>query len=131
MLFRGEYWFLSNMFPCSVVSKALGVTFKCSESAFMAMKSDPPALHFAELDGFTAKKAGRKLKLRANWNSIRVSVMRKVLAAKFSDPCLLAMLKDVEGEIVEDNHWNDTFWGKCNGVGLNWLGRLLMEIRDA
>ena len=57
--------------------------------------------------------------------------MRKVLIAKFSDPALMAMLKAIEGEIIEDNPWHDCFWGKCNGIGENWLGRLLMEIRDA
>jgi predicted NAD-dependent protein-ADP-ribosyltransferase YbiA (DUF1768 family) len=32
-------------------------------------------------------------------------------------------------ELVEGNWWNDTFWGVCNGVGENNLGKLLMKIR--
>ncbi len=36
-----------------------------------------------------------------------------------------------EGEIVERNTWNDTFWGVCKGKGENHLGILLMEIRDS
>jgi len=26
--------------------------------------------------------------------------------------------------------WHDTVWGKCNGVGENRLGIILMQIRD-
>ena len=40
-------------------------------------------------------------------------------------------LQLIEGEIVEENTWGDTFWGVCKGVGENHLGKLLMEIRDA
>ena len=30
----------------------------------------------------------------------------------------------------EGNDWNDTFWGQCDGVGLNHLGKLLMRVRE-
>jgi predicted NAD-dependent protein-ADP-ribosyltransferase YbiA (DUF1768 family) len=33
-------------------------------------------------------------------------------------------------ELCEFNTWGDTFYGVCNGVGKNILGKLLMEIRD-
>ena len=33
-------------------------------------------------------------------------------------------------KLVEGNTWGDRFWGVCGGVGLNWLGRLLMQVRD-
>lgn len=33
-------------------------------------------------------------------------------------------------ELIEDNTWNDRFWGVCNGEGINHLGKLLMELRD-
>ena len=32
-------------------------------------------------------------------------------------------------ELVEVNSWGDTFYGVCNGVGENHLGKLLMKIR--
>lgn len=56
--------------------------------------------------------------------------MREVLKIKFSDPVLMTKLTNVKGEIVEDNYWGDTFWGRCNGSGQNNLGKILMEIRD-
>lgn len=33
-------------------------------------------------------------------------------------------------EIIEGNHWGDTFWGVCNGTGENHLGRILMQVRE-
>jgi predicted NAD-dependent protein-ADP-ribosyltransferase YbiA (DUF1768 family) len=33
-------------------------------------------------------------------------------------------------ELIEGNWWGDTYWGVCNGVGENHLGKLLMKIRD-
>lgn len=32
-------------------------------------------------------------------------------------------------ELVEGNWWGDRFWGVCDGVGENRLGRCLMEVR--
>jgi len=32
--------------------------------------------------------------------------------------------------LVEGNAWGDRFWGSVEGSGQNWLGRLLMEIRE-
>jgi predicted NAD-dependent protein-ADP-ribosyltransferase YbiA (DUF1768 family) len=42
----------------------------------------------------------------------------------------MALLRGVEGEIVEENSWGDTFWGVSGGKGRNELGKLLMKIRD-
>jgi predicted NAD-dependent protein-ADP-ribosyltransferase YbiA (DUF1768 family) len=39
------------------------------------------------------------------------------------------LLATDEADLVEGNHWNDTFWGVCRGVGQNWLGRILMDER--
>lgn len=32
--------------------------------------------------------------------------------------------------IIEVNNWGDTYWGVCNGIGDNHLGKILMKIRD-
>ncbi len=56
--------------------------------------------------------------------------MELVLRQKFSHPGLLALLLATgDMELVEDNDWDDTYWGVCNGVGENNLGKLLMKIR--
>ena len=57
--------------------------------------------------------------------------MRMIVTAKFEQhPELMKQLKAISGPITEDNTWGDTFWGVCGEHGKNWLGRILMEIRD-
>lgn len=127
MRFRGDFAFLSNMHEAPIRTK-IG-TFRCSESVYQAAKSDRYML-FKGLDGYAAKRLARTLPIRPDWDVKRVNVMRKVLWWKFDQhPDLLERLRAVEGEIVEDNTWGDVFWGRCNGVGENMLGKLLMEIR--
>ena len=131
MKFRGEYWFLSNMCECEM--KVNGMMFKSLESAFQAFKSKDVEVrrNFCELNGFESKKLGRKIKLREDWNKIKLDVMRELIKIKFKEGSLLSKkLMEVKGEIVEDNEWNDNFWGKVNGIGENWLGKLLMERRN-
>lgn len=133
MKFRDEYWFLSNMYPCPVpvIINGKERVFPCAETAFQAMKCPDQADRFIGLDGFAAKRIGRKVPLRSDWNHVRVHIMRTVIRSKFmTNPDLLKKLKMVRDEIVEDNTWNDTFWGRCNGVGENRLGQILMELRD-
>lgn len=131
MKFRNEYWFLSNMYECELVVNRRA--YKCLESAFQSFKSEDMKIRdsFCGLNGFESKKLGRKIKLRKDWNEIRVPLMRELIKRKFEKGSELAeKLKKVKGEIVEDNEWGDKFWGKVNGVGENWLGVLLMERRD-
>ena len=131
MRFRDEYWFLSNFYPSEVTLD--GVTYWTAEAAFQAQKCSDPGdrLLFAdEPSGRKAKLLGRRVALRPDWNEVRVDEMRRVIHAKFSDPRLAGMLVATDGEIVEDNHWHDTFWGRCDGVGENWLGRILMDERE-
>ena len=82
MVFRNNYYFLSNMFPCTISYN--GKTYKCAEAAFQAQKDLNSSLNFTEVDGFTAKKYGRKVNLRKDWNSVRVAIMKEILIAKFT-----------------------------------------------
>ena len=57
--------------------------------------------------------------------------MRDVLRLKFADEVMAAkLLATGDAELVEGNTWGDRFWGVSGGNGLNWLGRLLMEVRS-
>ena len=131
MQFRNQFAFLSNMYPCTIAMPD-GFTYRCAEAAFQAQKTNDPSekLRFTSLSGPDAKRLGRRIKLRPDWNECRVTAMRQVIDAKFRNPVLAEQLKTVSGEIVEDNTWNDRFWGRCNGTGENRLGILLMEKRD-
>jgi predicted NAD-dependent protein-ADP-ribosyltransferase YbiA (DUF1768 family) len=33
--------------------------------------------------------------------------------------------------LEETNTWGDIWFGVCNGIGKNYLGKMLMEIREA
>ena len=77
------------------------------------------------------KWRGKQVRIRKDWNEIKVAAMYAVLTLKFSQNAyLLNKLRRIAGEIVEENTWGDTFWGQCNGEGQNHLGKLLMKIRD-
>ena len=129
MRFRNEYWFLSNMYPCDI--RYEDTWYKSAETIFQMMKCsfETDKCRFKFLSGWDAKRIGRKVKLRSDWHEVKVNIMRGILKAKFDDPVLMYKLKEIKGEITEDNNWGDQYWGRCNGVGENMLGKLLMEIR--
>lgn len=129
MIMRGDYYFLSNMYPCKI-STEYG-TFRCAEAYFQAMKCPERAEEFLNINGFNAKKLGRQVPLREDWNKVRLRIMSEVLKAKFDqNPELKAQLLACKDYIQEDNDWGDTFWGMCNGRGKNHLGKQLMFLRD-
>lgn len=77
-----------------------------------------------------AKRLGKAANVRPDWDEVKLSVMRALLVKKFErEPFRSKLIATGDAEIIEDNHWGDTFWGVCRGSGENHLGRLLMEIR--
>lgn len=129
----GQYRYLSNFWPCAVVWEGQG--YKSVEHAYQSAKStdvvEREQIQFALTAGL-AKKLGRKLKhRRLDWDSVRVSVMHDLLRQKFADPHLgRRLLETGDAQLIEGNYWGDTFWGVCDGKGENWLGKLLMEVRE-
>lgn len=135
--FRGEYYFLSNMYPCTI--RIQNFVFLSSESLFQALKfrkNKDLVQRFCGIDGFTAKSLGKKIRLSPTaikeWNEYRITAMEKAVRAKFMQNPELAkkLLATGDAELVEENSWNDTFWGTTNGIGQNNLGKILMKIRD-
>jgi ribA/ribD-fused uncharacterized protein len=77
-----------------------------------------------------AKRKGRNVTLRADWEEIKLDVMRACIAQKFSrEPLRSQLLATGDTPLVEGNHWGDTFWGVCKGKGQNNLGVILMQVR--
>ena len=79
-----------------------------------------------------AKRYGKAVSMRPNWDEIKVRVMCEIVEAKFTqNPNLTNMLLATEDAIlIEGNTWGDTFWGVCDGKGENNLGKVLMRVRD-
>lgn len=73
-----------------------------------------------------AKRLGKRVPINVGeWNARRLSVMEKVVRAKFEqNPKLRQLLLVTTEPIVEDDHWGDTYWGKYRGVGSNHLGQI-------
>lgn len=130
--FRGENKFLSNMSDSTF--EVDGITYPTVEHFYQAMKTtnaDERAKILAANTPAQAKSLGGKVKLRKDWAKIQTDVMMKALRAKFEqNPELKKKLIDTgDAKLIEGNNWGDKFWGQVNGVGQNWLGRYLMEIR--
>jgi ribA/ribD-fused uncharacterized protein len=136
--FRGEHAFLSNFYegePFKLKSETCRTAEHCYQAAkasdpfeqMMVLASGPPG---------SAKMAGRLVRLRPNWEDIKINVMRAVLRAKFSEGSDLASRLVATGDryLIEGNVWGDKFWGcvKEGGtwVGQNNLGLLLMDRRQ-
>jgi ribA/ribD-fused uncharacterized protein len=129
--FRGKYFFLSNFYDKHFMFD--GIIYKNAESAFQAQKTlnRNEKINFIGLSGAEAKRLGRKVKLRSDWNNVKCDIMKEILIAKFKDEELKRLLLSTGNEeLIEGNTWGDRYWGVCNGVGKNMLGKLLMEVRD-
>ncbi len=132
--FSGAHRWLSNFWPCVITAKD-GTVFPSTEHAYQAAK----CLHREDWPRFTggsaaqAKRSGRLITMRPDWDQIKVTVMQRLIAQKFATGSELAdkLLATEDQELIEGNTWGDTFWGICNGQGLNTLGQLLMQQRTA
>lgn len=87
---------------------------------------------FAELDASDAKKLGRQVPLRGDWEEVKDNIMYEICKAKFTQnedlkEKLLATGNDI---LEEGNTWGDRVWGTVNGVGENRLGKILMRVRE-
>jgi ribA/ribD-fused uncharacterized protein len=130
--FNGKYRFLSNFHISPAVFE--GQTFPSVEHGFQAAKTTDIGVRKTFNNSMTpgdSKRAGRKLPLRADWESVKFRVMEDLLRSKFSLDNRLAeqLIATGSEELVEGNTWNDRCWGVCNGAGQNNLGILLMKIR--
>ncbi len=133
--FRGEYRFLSNYHPSKVVFE--GKEYTTVEHAYQAAKTFDlerrekiqrmikPAE--AKKEGGIINKDGT---LRDDWKQISLAIMENLIRQKFCDRELAKKLMDTgDHELVEGNWWGDTFYGVCNGIGENHLGKILMKVR--
>lgn len=131
--FDGKYAFLSNFYPSSITDEDY-ITYPTVEHYFQAMKTLDTGVRFyiaIQTTPGKAKRLGRRLDLRPDWEFIKDSVIEKALRIKFSNPELRKALLDTGDEYLEEgNTWGDQYWGVCNGVGKNTLGKLLMKIRQ-
>ena len=104
--FSGEYAFLSNFFSHPLLFHS--VEYKTAEHAFQALKTTNPDELWSIVKAKTpgqAKRLGRRCKLRADWEQVKLIMMRDVLCAKFSDNDLgQRLLRTGDAHLEEGNH---------------------------
>lgn len=146
---RGSFGFLSHFFSAPIDLD--GEEWPTVEHYYQAQKSSDPryrdAIRNAPTPGRAKRLAARPdlsgragkdswfrandVPPRADWADVKLAIMRKADTAKFSQhPYLRAALTGTEdAQLIEDSPF-EPFWGiGRDGNGLNWAGRLLMEIR--
>lgn len=134
--FTGYYDFLSNFYPAKVTLDD-DITYNIYpsiEHAYQAAKSlNPKDREFVRLANTAAiaKKRGRSLAVRDDWEDIKLDVMRKLIAIKFDlNELGYKLILTGDALLIEGNWWGDTYWGVCRSVGQNHLGKLLMQRRE-
>jgi ribA/ribD-fused uncharacterized protein len=129
--FRGEYEFLSNFYPSPVVYD--GVRYETVEHAYQAAKTEVPAMRLSIRDALSpaiAKKMGRRVRMRWDWDDVKYGIMLGLVRQKFNNPTLRDKLLATGNEGLEEgNTWGDTYWGTVDGRGANNLGKILEHVR--
>lgn len=147
---RDRFAFLSHFHPSPILID--GEAWLTVEHYYQAQKSAHPAYKAAiraAINPGMAKRlatppsAPRRLSQnswfrkhgqqpRADWHDVKLAIMRRADHAKFAQNLELAarLLATGDAELVEDSP-GEPFWGTGpNGAGLNWAGRVLMEVRS-
>jgi ribA/ribD-fused uncharacterized protein len=130
-----DYGAFSNFAPFPITVH--GKRWPTSEHFFQAQKFEDPKVREGVRKAKSPSEAARMgrdrtLRLRRDWDSARVGVMREALLAKFTQHADLRELLLSTGDATLIEHTErDDFWGDGgDGSGANMLGRLLMDLRD-
>lgn len=146
---RAAFGFLSHFFPAEIALD--GLTWRSAEHYYQAQKSDDPAyreaIRTAVSPGMAKRLAAppgapRRISAqswfrkhgvlpRDDWHQVKLDIMRRADRAKFTQHGeLSALLLDTgDATLVEDSPY-EAFWGTgTDGLGENWAGRVLMEVR--
>lgn len=135
--FFNDFRFLSNFHLVEIPYE--GRVYGSTEAAYMSGKThnqeDKDKL--AKMTPSQAKRFGRTIQLREDWEDVKDKIMYDVNLVKYlSGPSeetqkLKTMLHITNDfKLVEANWWGDEYWGECFGVGQNKLGKILMKVRD-
>src|SRR4051812_8135686 len=130
-----EFGELSNFAPYPITLK--GKRWPTSEHYFQAQKfaavRDQEEIRNANTPMLAARWGrDRKRKLRRDWESVKIGVMREAVEAKFRqhDDLRALLLTTGDATLIEHTE-NDDFWGDGgDGTGRNELGRILMAVRE-
>lgn len=131
--FTGEYAFLSNFHPSRII--VFSRNYPTVEHAYQALKCKHEHEHNYIQQLATpgqAKRAGRRVVMKEDWQNLKYSIMLTCVTAKFTQHIELTMklVNTSPSHLEEGNDWGDTLWGTVDGVGDNLLGNILMLVRN-
>lgn len=131
-----DYGEFSNFSPHPI--QLDGKTWPTSEHYFQAQKFHDAAYRECIRTARSPMDAAnlgrdRRQKLRPDWESVKVEIMRTAVRAKFSQHAELTALLLATGDAKLIEHTaNDAYWGDGgDGRGRNMLGQVLMQVREA
>ena len=130
-----EYGAFSNFaeYPIVIGGKRWPTTEHYFQAQKFKDKKDQEAVRKANSPMLAARMGrDRKRKLRRDWESVKVSVMRLAITAKFTqhEDLKTILMSSGDAQIIEHTE-NDDYWGDgSDGRGKNMLGRILMETRN-
>lgn len=143
--FSGRYGFLSNFHQSQFVALFWDGTLvrlvPTVEHAFQAAKAKTVGeLEYVLAAGTPgeAKKRGRTIEMRPDWDGIKMQIMHQFVSAKFNQSyeLMLRLLATGKEYLREGNTWHDQIWGDCQCgrsacyySGENRLGTTLMAVR--
>jgi len=137
--FIGSYDFLSNFYTAPTMFD--GTLYPTSEHAYQAAKSVDANERIKVLNAVSAgaaKKIGRTLTMRPDWNDVKFKIMTSIVLDKFKRNPVLGkkLIATGNSTLIESNKWCDQIWGNClchkhkHIQGWNWLGKVLMNVRE-
>ena len=131
--FNGPFANFSNFAP--VVVELWERKYPSVEHAYQSAKNEGEEWKKycqSDVPAGRLKQASRHVKLVANWDTLKVDIMRWLVWCKFQqEPFKTLLLSTGDQHIQEGNWWNDAFWGVNlkTGQGQNVLGQMIMETR--
>jgi ribA/ribD-fused uncharacterized protein len=134
------YGELSNFasFPITVGKRRWPTSEHYFQAQKFAARADQEEIRGAKTPMLAAQMGrDRRRKLRRDWESVKLGVMREAVRAKFTqhEDLRALLLGTGDARLVEHTE-NDDYWGDGgDGSGKNMLGRILealrTELRDA
>ena len=135
--FKGKYRFLSNMY---IAPFHIGkLQYRSVENYYQASKAADMKdfVKICNCNPYEAKRFGRKVQIRNDWEEVKNRIMLEVVFHKFNQNKSLRekLLTTNSKRLVELNWWHDNYWGDCvckkciNIRGQNVLGNILMLVR--
>jgi len=131
--FQNEYRYLSNFWPCNV--DMFGAIWSSLENIYQAGKclNKSDRRMFIDAHPGEAKKLGRKVKIRLDFDDVKDDLMYKIVKAKFTQNKSLGekLISTGNRKLYEGNYWGDQYWGINLKTmdGANKLGKILMRVR--